>query len=199
MIVDSLRLLQRAKAESFAQRRQAVPCQRTALRKYKILDTPPELEFDNIAMLAARIFGTKFAAVCFIDGNRQWFKAEYGLGIRETPIKLSLCAFAIQSNALFMVEDARHDIRFEENPLVTGAPHIRFYAGMRISADDGTPLAVLCVMDPRPRTSEITEAQRRTLQILASQVQSLLELRRLLIEKRVEVSSQVRPARLQSC
>jgi diguanylate cyclase (GGDEF)-like protein len=163
---------------------------RAALARYQILDTGSETDFDNIAMLASRIFGTAFAAISFIDDERQWFKAERGLGISETPIEQSFCAFAIRSNALFLVKDARRDVRFRANPLVTGSPHIRFYAGMRIVATDGTPIASLCVLDAAPRPEGITEAQRMTLQVLAAQVQSLLELRLSVIEQRLQVAAQ---------
>lgn len=163
---------------------------RAALTRYQILDSDRDVDFDNIVMLAAQICGTAYAAISFIDDERQWFKAEHGLGICETPIEQSFCKFAIRSNTLFLVKDARIDPRFARNPLVTGAPHIRFYAGMKVRANDGTPIASLCVLDPNPRPEGITEAQRMTLRVLAGQVQSLLELRRSVIAQRKQVAAQ---------
>lgn len=163
---------------------------REAIARYEILDTAAEADFDNIAQLAARVFGTPYAAISFIDDDRQWFKASHGLNVCETPIEQSFCAFAIRTPKLFLVKDARLDARFASNPLVAGPPHIRFYAGMRIVAKDGTPIASLCVLDTQARPQAITDVQAMTLQVLATQVQSLLELRRALIEQRLQVEAQ---------
>ena len=163
---------------------------RRALSRYQILDSEPESDFDNIAMLATLVLGTHSAAISFIDDHRQWFKAKCGIDQCETPIAVSFCAHAIESPTIFVVENASCDPRFAANPLVTGAPHIRFYAGMRILAADGTPIASLCVFDPEPRPQGLTEVQQATLQVLASQVESLLELRSALIERDAQVAAQ---------
>lgn len=163
---------------------------RLAIACYNILDSAAERDFDNLTVLAAEVFGASFAAISFIDRARQWFKAEKGLGIAETPIEQSLCAHALESPDIFLVKDASLDPTFGTNPLVTGHPHIRFYAGMRVLANDGTPIAAICVMDPMPRPGGLTEAQRMTLQILASQVESLLELRHALIQQKQQVALQ---------
>ena len=100
-----------------------------ALRDYDILDTLPERAFDDLAKLAGQVCDTPIAVVNFIESTRQWFKAEVGLGLRETPLDISFCAHALLQKGLFVVPDTTQDARFSANPLVTGAPHFRFYAG----------------------------------------------------------------------
>lgn len=148
-----------------------------AIARYAILDTEPEDAFTHIALLAGELFGAPFAAISFLDIDRQWFKAGCGLGVRETPLDQSFCKFATEVNEVFVVKDARRDPRFATNPLVLLKPHIRFYAGMRVSAADGTPLGALCVLDTKPRIDGITPVQELALQVLAAQVEALLELR----------------------
>jgi diguanylate cyclase (GGDEF)-like protein len=140
-------------------------------------------------MLSARICGTQSAAISFIDGHRQWFKARCGVDISETPIAVSFCAHAIEVPDIFMVKDARLDPRFATNGLVLGPPFVRFYAGMPIVASDGTPIASLCVFDPAPRPDGLTEIAQTTLRVLAGQVQSLLELRRTNIVREAQASA----------
>jgi diguanylate cyclase (GGDEF)-like protein len=161
---------------------------RTAIARYKILDSAPESDFDNMAMLAARICGTPSAAITFIDGDRQWFKARCGIDQSETPTAVSFCAHAIEASDIFLVKDATCDPLFAGNPLVVGAPYIRFYAGMPVLASDGTPIATLCVFDSVPRPQGLTETQATTLRVLAWQVQSLLELRRSNIERQAQAA-----------
>lgn len=163
---------------------------RDAIARYQILDSAPESHFDNITRLAASIIGTQTAAISFIDDTRQWFKARCGLQARETPISVSFCAHAIEAGSLFVITDASLDPRFADNPLVTGPPHIRFYAGMRILAADGTPIAALCVIDPNPRARGLSPIEEMTLRTLAGQVEALLELRRLVIEREAQVVAQ---------
>ena len=142
-------------------------------------------------MLAARIFNAQSAAISFIDDHRQWFKAASGIEQRETPIAVSFCAHAIEQSKILVVRDAHLDPRFATNALVTNAPYIRFYAGMPILAKDGTPIASLCVFDSKPRPFGLTPLQQMALPILASQVQSLLELRRSIIEQQAQASRQL--------
>ena len=156
---------------------------RAAIQRYDILDTLKEPDFDNIAILASTTLNTAFSAITFIDEHRQWFKAEFGLGIRETPIAHSICAHAIMQDDVFVVPDATRDPRFAALPFVTGHPHVRFYAGMPIRAADGTPIGALCVIDPAARPDGLPEAQHLTLKILVSQIQTQLELRRAIIER----------------
>ena len=132
---------------------------RRALASYAILDTDPEPAFTGIASLAREIFGVSFAAISFLDDERQWFKAGCGLDIRETPIEQSFCKLASARDEVFVVTDARLDPRFCANPLVLLDPKIRFYAVMRVTATDGTPIGALCVLDTKPRAKGI-EASR---------------------------------------
>jgi len=163
---------------------------RDAIARYAILDSAPEPQFDDIVRLAARIVGARTAAISFIDDTRQWFKARWGLDPQQTPISVSFCAHTVECDGLLVITDAREDPRFADNPLVTGAPYIRFYAGMRISAADGTPIAALCVIDPAPRPDGLTPLEEMTLRTLAGQVEALLELRRLVHEREAQVAAQ---------
>lgn len=149
-----------------------------ALRGYGILDTPREAAYDEIVELASRICKTPIAIVNLIDDGRQWFKAEVGLGVRETPLPASICAHAILQNDLFQVPDTLADPRFADNPLCTGEPHLRFYTGALLRSPDGHPLGTLCVLDYQPR--QLDEQQLFALQVLANQVRTQMELRRAL-------------------
>ncbi len=147
-----------------------------ALRRYDILDTQPEPEYDDIAQLAARMCDVPIALVSLVDRERQWFKANAGLpGVMETERCISFCTFAIEQEHVFVVEDATKDARFATSPLVTGAPFIRFYAGAPIQTEDGFNLGTLCVIDRKPRA--LTEDQRTSLLALKRQVEMHLRLR----------------------
>lgn len=159
-----------------------------ALRRYGILDTLPEPEFSDLAMLAAEIFKVPFSAITFAEGHRQWLKAGVGVETREIPIEQAFCQYAMRSPAPFIVRDARLDPEFAGNSLVTSAPGIRFYAGMRLLANDGTAIGTVCVFDDKPRPLGISELERKALLVLAGQVQSLLEFRRSLLEREKEVA-----------
>src|SRR5476649_2442364 len=104
-----------------------------ALRALNLLDTPPEERFDRITRLAARILGVPMAGVVLVDENRQFFKSCYGLDLVETNRNISFCAHAILENKQMVVPDAKLDVRFADNPLVTGESNIRFYIGSPIS------------------------------------------------------------------
>jgi len=136
------------------------------LRSLAVLDTGPEALFDSLVQVAQRVCRAPIALVSLVDVDRQWFKANAGLhGISESPRNSSFCAHAIQGEDVMQVCDARRDARFAHNPLVLGAPHIRFYAGAVIRLNDGTPLGTLCVVDRRPR--KLNPAQLATLRDLA--------------------------------
>jgi two-component sensor histidine kinase len=147
-----------------------------ALRNYDILDTPREQRFDSIVELAADLCDAPIAVINLIDEHRQWFKAETGLGLRETPLDSSICAHIILQPGLTVIPDTLRDDRLRDNPLCLGSPHLRFYAGALLETDEGLPLGTLCVLDHQPR--ELTERQRRVLTVLAQQVMSQLELKR---------------------
>ncbi len=152
-----------------------------ALKRYRILDTPPEPDFDDIARLAAQACQTPVALITLVDDRRQWFKAELGLGVRETSLVASICATAILQPGLFIVPDTTKDPRFAGNPLVQGEPHLRFYAGAPLETPEGLRLGTLCVLDTMPR--DLNEGQRFTLTVLARQVMAQLELRRAIAER----------------
>ena len=154
-----------------------------ALRQYGVLDTTPEASFDDLATLAARICDAPMAAVSLVDAERQWFKAEIGLGVAETPRPASFCAHAMLSDQALVITDAQRDPRFADNPLVTGAPHIRFYAGFPLKTPTGAPLGALCVLDEKARPEGLTDLQALALKTLAQQVMTQLELRRALLER----------------
>ena len=154
-----------------------------ALRQYGVLDTTPEASFDDLATLAARICDAPMAAVSLVDAERQWFKAEIGLGVAETPRPASFCAHAMLSDQALVITDAQRDPRFADTPLVTGAPHIRFYAGFPLKTPTGAPLGALCVLDEKARPEGLTDLQALALKTLAQQVMTQLELRRALLER----------------
>ncbi len=147
-----------------------------ALRRYSILDTPIEKEYEEIVRLAAYICGTPIAVINLIDQDRQWFKSEIGLGVRETPLDISICAHAILQSDLFVIPDTLQDTRFSDNPLVVGEPHLRFYAGALLESSDGHPIGTLCVLDHTPR--ELNDAQKQSLAALSRQVMKLMELQK---------------------
>src|SRR5215213_6092351 len=128
-----------------------------ALRSYRVLDTPPEPEFDDLVQLAARACQTPVALISLIDERRQWFKAEVGLGMRETPLDCSICLSAMLETRPLTVPDLSEEPRFAQNPLVAREPYLRFYAGVGLRTPDGLSLGALCVLDHVPR--KLTEDQ----------------------------------------
>lgn len=152
-----------------------------SLRNYNILDTLPETAFDDLTLIAAQNCQTPIALISLVDESRQWFKSRHGIDVEETPREFSFCAFAIlQKDTVMEVPDAQADPRFADNPLVTGAPHIRFYAGAPLIARDGQALGTLCVIDTKPL--HMDAAQTAVLSALSRNVVTQLELYRLNIE-----------------
>ena len=154
-----------------------------ALRAYDILDSPATREFEDFVQIAALVCEAPIAVVNLIDEARQWFAAEIGLGVRETPLDISICAQAILQPGLLVIPDLTRDPRFACNPLITGEPRLRFYAGALLETPGGLPLGTLCVLDTAPRPHGLTAPQRATLQALARQVMTQLALRRAMAEK----------------
>ena len=147
------------------------------LDSYAILDTPPDPRFDVFTRLAAELCGTPMAAVSLIDRERQWFKSSLGLDLAQTPRDHAFCAHAILSpQQALTVEDATADVRFADNPLVTEAPGLRFYAGVPITAPNGQPVGTLCVMDSRSR--RIAPETIEQLRALGVGVAGMLEMHR---------------------
>jgi PAS domain S-box-containing protein len=134
-------------------------CERVGeLHALCLLDTAPEERFDRITRTAQRLFGVATALVSLVDDERQWFKSARGLGATETARNISFCGHAILHDGAFIVADAAADWRFADNPLVTGPPHIRFYAGMPLHGPHGYRVGTLCIMDPAPRAFDALDA-----------------------------------------
>lgn len=139
-----------------------------ALRELLILDTPPEERFDRIVQFAAEEFGVPIALLSLVDTDRQWFKARFGLAVCETGRDTSFCSHAIHAPEVMVVNDATLDPRFHDNPMVTGPPFIRFYAGAPLEVQPGVRIGTLCLIDRRRRTLDDTDlAILRSLRDLA--------------------------------
>jgi GAF domain-containing protein len=149
------------------------------LHEYGILDTGPDAAFDNLIALAADVTGAPMGAISFVDRDRQWFKSTYGFEGKQTERSVAFCAHAILEQApSFVVHDAAADERFAGNPLVTGEPHIRFYAGIPITTPDGLPIGSFCVMDQKPR--ELDARQTKLLESIARITMDLVEQQRII-------------------
>ncbi len=143
-----------------------------SLRSLNVLDTPAEERFDRVTRMAKRMFRVPIALVSLVDENRQWFKSVQGLEVCESPRSTSFCGHAILGDGIFLIPDALADRRFADNPLVTGAPHIRFYVGCPLRTADGAKVGTLCLIDTAPR--EFDEEDAMALLDLASMVQDEL-------------------------
>jgi DNA-binding LytR/AlgR family response regulator len=146
------------------------------LRSYQVLDTEPEQVFNDLVQLSAFICGTPISLIALMDGERQWFKAKVGLEARQLPREHAFCQYTLHQNDVYQVADAAADARFAHNPLVSGTPRIRFYAGAPLLSPEGQPIGTLCALDTVPR--QLSSDQGEALRVLARQVMAHLELRR---------------------
>ena len=152
-------------------------CERLAeLKSFAILDTPPDPSLDALTALVAQILHVPVALVSLVDGDRQWFKSRHGLEIAQTPRDISFCGHVVADGMRLVVRDARADERFSDNPLVTTAPGIRFYAGFPLSTPDGLTLGTLCAIDSEPHV--LTDDQADMLDLIAKVVVSQLRYHR---------------------
>ncbi len=146
-----------------------------ALKNLGILDTPPDGSFDKLTKLAAKLLDMPIAIITLVDTDRIWFKSKYGIEVQEIGREPGLCSSAILSDDLYLVEDARKDVRALSNPLVAGDFGLRFYASVPIKTKDGYNLGTLCVIDKKPR--RLDEAKKELLQNLADLVIDQMDLR----------------------
>ncbi|WP_203299162.1 EAL domain-containing protein [Marinobacter sediminum] len=144
-----------------------------ALDRLGILDTPPEERFERLTRIAKHYYGVKTSLFSVVDAERQWFKSRQGLDASETPRSIAFCDYAIQQDKILLVEDATKDPRFRKNPLVTGKPHIRFYAGMPVREPSGFKIGTLCIIDDKPR--KFSEIELDVLRSLTSLLEDELE------------------------
>ncbi|MBX3016388.1 MAG: GAF domain-containing protein [Bdellovibrionaceae bacterium] len=168
-----------------------------ALRGYAILDSAPEMAYDDIVKIASMICDTPIALISLVDQNRQWFKASKGVALKEAPREISFCGHAIQKNEIMQVKDATRDDRFFDNPFVTGPLNLRFYAGAPLFDKNGMALGTLCVGDIKAR--ELTSEQTEALAALARQVTIHIEMRewaKLITQQQDLLSQQARMSAL---
>jgi two-component system, NtrC family, sensor kinase len=165
-----------------------------ALLEYAVLDTPPEPDYDDMTLMASSICEAPIALLSLIDQGRQWFKSRVGLDATETAREIAFCAHTIHGVQPLMIKDTLQDDRFSNNPLVTGAPQVRFYAGAPLINPEGLALGSLCVIDHAPR--ELSAEQLRMLESLARQVMRQLELRKTQLTLKTQSEELQKTARL---
>ncbi|NNC37732.1 MAG: histidine kinase [Acidimicrobiales bacterium] len=147
----------------------------TELRRYEILDTPREGDFDDIVELASQICDVPISVINLIDENRQWFKAEVGIGARETPLETSICSHVILEDDFVEIKDTHLDPRTSDNELCAPNDGLRYYAGWLLNTERGFPIGTLCVLDNKPNT--LSPFQKNALRILSRRVMRELDLR----------------------
>ncbi len=160
------------------------------LHDYDILETPPEPAFDDMATVAKALCQTSMALVTFVLEDRQWFKATSGTDLTSTPLSHSVCAHAVAQGSTLVIPDLRLDPRTRANPLVTGSPRLRFYAGALVRSAGGETLGTVCVIDTEPRPQGLTREQIEGLEALARQVLLLMDMRRLVASRDKALASE---------
>lgn len=164
------------------------------LKRLNLLDTDPERAFDRVTELAAKLLDVPIALISLVDEDRQWFKAKLGVSVQETPRSWAFCSHTILGDDVMVVEDAREDERFHDNPLVVGEPRVRFYAGAPLCAPNGLKLGTFCVIDSKPR--RLSELERSVLEDLCSIVREAIWLRDLITSAEEDRSEAARASRL---
>lgn len=150
------------------------------LRSYLMLDTPKDIDLDELTKIASLVCDTPIALISLVDENRQWFKSKVGFNAEETPRNISFCTYAIEQDDVFIVENAINDDRFKDNPLVKGKPNIRFYAGQPLKSKNGYNVGTLCVIDMKEK--KLNEFQIEILKNLSKQIINYFELNKKNIE-----------------
>jgi diguanylate cyclase (GGDEF)-like protein len=183
-----------------ANRRHSDEAQRLlALEDEELLDTPAEPYLDTLVRIAQGVFGVETVLVSLVDRQRQWFKARRGLSAAETPRDISFCQHAILQEQPMVINDAREDQQFHDNPLVTGPPHIRFYAGQRLFNRNGMALGTLCLIDSHPKTLQPAQVDLlKDMAILAEGYLKLRSVSRQSVQLKAAVSREQRKAMLDS-
>lgn len=150
-----------------------------ALKELAILDTPSDSTFENLTQITKSLFDVPIVLVSLIDKNRQWFKSHIGLDVCELPLEGAFCPHALESEALFIVEDALLDPHFKSSQLVTGEPYIRFYAGAPIRTENGIAIGTLCIIDTKPRQQRQAKQIVRSGNHLLNLINEVLDLTRI--------------------
>ena len=159
-----------------------------ALHALNVLDSIPEERFDRITRIVQTVFNVPIALVSLVDLNRQWFKSCIGLGVSETSRDVSFCGHAIMGSDVFYIPDATKDPRFVDNPLVTGPPHVIFYAGQPLSTKSGKKIGTLCMIDNKPRTLSESDLQTiRDMAVFAENELNILTLSQALVIQKESV------------
>ena len=148
----------------------------TALKKLNILDTPIQESFERITRITKALFDVPIVSFTLVDSDRQWFKSVQGLDLCEGPRKISFCGHVINQDELFIINDTHLDPRFADNPYVTGEPHIRFYAGYPVHAEDGSKIGSLCLIDTKPR--DFKDSDLTQLKDMAAMIENELSSKR---------------------
>lgn len=165
------------------------------LYRYEILDTLPEEAFDRLTALAALTLNAPIALVTFVDRDRHWFKSQVGFPVAELPRENGFCGHTIMNDEIMVVPDATEDVRFADDPAVTGPAAIRFYAGAPLTLPSGFRLGTLCIMDNRPRPDGLSQRESEILLSLTALVVREIEYRQEFVNEATDRKDELRDAR----